>query len=186
MEKATKYLDQNTIVAGKVVQPDGRVEWGPRRSTFLGGSVNTGSGRANVASSCNMIVPVSLARRIGGFNEDFKIYFEDPELCIRARVFGGATVRYADDVAVTHYHDSLYNPSREKLFWRNKIMGMMRIHRGFFRKSAFLILSFISLLTRINRPKALTASVAGYFEGAWLGLTVKKDAREYRFIGEQP
>lgn len=183
-ENAIKYLDESTIIAGKVLLPDGRLGWGSRRSTFLGSSYPTVPEKANVASSCNMIVPVSLARRIGGFNEDFRIYFEDPEFCIRARIYGGGKVRYADDVAVIHYHDSLYNPAREQPFWRNKIMGMLWIHRGILKKSAFLIISFFLLLTRINRPKALLASTKGYFQGAWAGLTKRKDARNYRFIGE--
>lgn len=175
LEKAMKYLDKNTIIAGKVLRPDGSAEWGPRKAAFWGGSHPTTTDLANAGSSCNIIIPVELAKRTGGFREDFFVYFEDTEFCIRARLKTGALVRYADDLRVVHHHQSMNTPARERLFWRNKIVGMLDLYRGFFKRAAFLLVSFVILFQHIGRPKTFLASLMGFEQG--LVMWLKREGR---------
>jgi GT2 family glycosyltransferase len=167
---AVGHLDANTILAGKVVRPDGSTEWGPRRAAFWGGSYRTTVDRANAGSSCNLVVPVALAKKVGGFREDFRVYFEDTEFCIRARIAGGGAVRYVDDIEVVHHHHSMNTPAREFLFWRNKVRGMMDIHRGPVPRLAFLLVSILIAFQHLARPRTFVASLRGYFRGLrdWL------------------
>jgi len=170
---AIKYLEENTIIAGKVLRPDSSVEWGPRRAAFWGGSHPTTIERANAGSSCNMIVPIKLAKRTGGFREDFFVYFEDTEFCIRARVMAGGEVRYADDLRVVHHHHSMNTPARERLFWRNKIVGMLDLYQNSFKRLAFLAVSFLVLFQHLTRPRTFLASLQGFGQGLMMWLKRK-------------
>lgn len=164
-KRVPHHLHPNTIVSGKVVRPDGSLEWGARRSTLLGGSIRTSERRANVASSNNMIIPIALAKKIGGFNEKFFIYFEDSEFCIRARRVAGAKVIYAPDIIVIHYHHSKYNPKRERLFWRNKMLGMLDLSNKSWEKFSICLLNFFIIFTYLIRPTSFLPALLGYFQG---------------------
>src|SRR5258708_31980030 len=48
-----------------------------------------------------MLLPVELARHLGGFDERFFLFFEDLDLCWRVRQAGG-TVLVAPEVRVGH------------------------------------------------------------------------------------
>lgn len=164
-EKVPQRLHPNTIVSGKVVRPDGSLEWGARRSTFLGGSLRTSEKRANVASSNNMIIPIALAKKIGGFNEKFFIYFEDSEFCIRARMDAGVKVIYAPDIVVIHHHQSKYNPKRERLFWRNKMLGMLDLSNKRWERFSICFLNFFIVFIHMRHPSSFLPALVGYFRG---------------------
>jgi GT2 family glycosyltransferase len=118
-------LSPDTVLAGHVVKPDGTLEWGPRKIMPWGGSLPCNLKRANVASSNNMVVPVALAKSVGGFSEELGIYFEDSFFCIQA-LRAGYKVRYVDDAMVVHHHDSQLHPERKRKYIRNRSYAMIR------------------------------------------------------------
>ncbi len=129
IERIRPHLDPGTVLSGRVVRPDGSVEWGPRRSTWLGVSLPCRVDEANVASSNNMVVPTALAFRAGGFNEGLGIYFEDSFFTLMLRR-AGARVRYLADAAVVHDHHSAGNPRRLYLQSRNTVWAMHHYYHG--------------------------------------------------------
>ncbi len=121
-------LSPGVILAGRVEKPDGALEWGPRKIMPWGGSVPCPPERANVASSNNMVVPVALAQKIGGFAEELGIYFEDSFFCIQA-LRAGFDVRYVDAAVVTHHHYSQLSPERKRRQVRNRCYAMITSSR---------------------------------------------------------
>jgi GT2 family glycosyltransferase len=55
------------------------------------------------ATGCCLLVRRACWQELGGFDEDFFLYYEDVDLCRRARATGW-TVWYAPGLQVTHYH----------------------------------------------------------------------------------
>jgi len=129
VERLRAHLAPDTVLSGRVVRPDGSVEWGPRRSTWLGVSLACREHEANVASSNNMVVPRELAFRAGGFNEGLGIYFEDSLFTLMLRR-AGARVRYLAEAEVVHDHHSAANPRRLRLQSRNTLWAMHHYYRG--------------------------------------------------------
>jgi GT2 family glycosyltransferase len=94
--------DGATVLLGKVVNfGDGRPQGIPRRATWLGKSLPCAPERANTGPSCNLGMPASLFARLGGFDEELPYYFEDSDLCIRARVLG-ARFHFVPDAVYRH------------------------------------------------------------------------------------
>jgi len=129
IESVRPHLEPMRLLSGRVVRPDGSVEWVARRTTWMGVSLPCAEPDANVASSNNMVVPRALALDIGGFNEALRIYFEDSLFSIQCRQ-AGATVAYLAEATVEHHHHSLRNPGRLALQSRNTLWSMVHVYRG--------------------------------------------------------
>ena len=147
-------LSPGVILAGRVEKPDGALEWGPRKIMPWGGSVPCPPERANVASSNNMVVPVALAQKIGGFAEELGIYFEDSFFCIQA-LRAGFDVRYVDAAVVTHHHYSQLSPERKRKQVRNRCYAMI--------KSSRRPLGMALLQAAVAAAEALGAAARGEF-----------------------
>lgn len=81
--------DGRTLLLGCAVDYHGGAVQGlPRRATFLGKSLRCRPGRANTGPSCNLGVPRAAFETLHGFDEEIPYYFEDSDLCIRARTAG--------------------------------------------------------------------------------------------------
>ena len=129
LENVAPHLRDNRLISGRVVRPDGSLEWGPRRATWLGVSLPCRLEEANVASSNNLFTPTRVAREIGGFNEGLRIYFEDSLFSLLFRRAGGEVI-YLPEAEVTHHHHSLRNPARLTLQARNTLWSMYHYYRG--------------------------------------------------------
>jgi GT2 family glycosyltransferase len=128
VETVRPYLAPHRLISGRVIRTDGSLEWGPRHATWLGVSRPCPAPSANVASSNNMIVATAMARSIGGFNENLRIYFEDSLFSLRVRQAGGE-IRYLQEGQVFHDHHSLRNPGRLRLQSRNTLWAMHHHYR---------------------------------------------------------
>jgi len=144
LKNLSRYMDEGSILGGEVINYyTHRVEFGPRRTTFLGGSISTSEERANVAISCNMVVPVKVFRRLGGFDENILVYFEESDFCIRARQLG-YQVKFVSGAEVLHKRESRKAKERIYLHTLNRTYAMLRIYReSCLRVSSFLALSTI-------------------------------------------
>ncbi len=177
-----KHLDNKTILGGTVYKADGAVDWGPRRSTFLGGSIRTTVNKANVVFSNNMVIPVELAKKMNGFREDFGIYFEDSEFCIRARVSYNAKVKFIPELKVVHYHRSKFSPEREYLFWRNKVCAMLELYPEIHKKLLFLLFSFFLLFLYLRGLRVFFQAFKGYIYGIRKYLKMREAVIPFRGI----
>jgi GT2 family glycosyltransferase len=175
-EAIHRRLSPDTILAGRVEKPDGTLEWGPRKIMPWGGSLPCAPERANAASSNNMVVPVALARSIGGFSEELRIYFEDSFFCIRA-LRAGYKVRYVDDALVAHHHDSQLNTKRKQMLVRNRSCAMIRASRSplamaLLQVGVTMVESVLAMMQ--NRSGMARACVYGLADGAWRAVKVGK------------
>ncbi len=60
-----------------------------------------GDGAVDAVGGAAMLLPLALWRRLGGFDEAYQFYFEDLDLCLRARA-SGAEVRLVPDARIRH------------------------------------------------------------------------------------
>ena len=70
------------------------------------------------ASGSAMMVSCDLLKQIGGWDEDFFLYHEDMELCLRARVLAGKRIVLAPKSIVYHAYD--FSRSIKKYFWMER------------------------------------------------------------------
>jgi len=189
IEKVRPHLTPQTIISGRVVRPDGSVEWGPRKATWLGVSLPCKIPEANVASSNNMVVPASLAKAVGGFNEGLGIYFEDSLFSLQCRRMG-ARVVYLESAQVEHHHHSLLNPRRLQLQSRNTLWAMYNVHR----QRRGIQIAAVACLSGIYLAKAVLhlfkleqAHATAYLQGIRDGFTqIARGGWKEDWIGGRP
>jgi len=108
LQRLMKEADERTVLVGKVVSyHNGRLQYGCRRSTFLGGSVRLPLGLKNYANrgcTCNMLVPRAVWLDVGGFREDLIEAFDDSTFCLEAQN-ADYRVRYLEEAVVFHRRD---------------------------------------------------------------------------------
>ena len=175
-EAAGGRLSPDTILAGRVEQPEGKLEIGPRKMMPWGGSLPCRrEASANVASSNNMVVPVGVYKKVGGFDEFLGIYFEDSYFCICARR-AGIKVRYVDKAKVVHFHNSFFNVDRKRRQVRNRSFAMTRSSRNPLAMAVLqsaVTMVEICFLLAVGRYLGAGACFAGLMSGLREGVTSK-------------
>ena len=102
LEEMLAHDDGETVLLGCAVDYEGgRVQRLPRRATFIGKSLRCPPRWANTGPSCNLGVPRARFESLGGFDEELRHYFEDSDLCIRARK-AGARFKYLANAVFRH------------------------------------------------------------------------------------
>ncbi len=122
--------DGNTILIGAVRDYiGGRLQSGPRRATFIGKSLPCHPSRANTGASCNLGVPKACFDALGGFDEELPYYFEDSDLCIRARK-AGYKATYLIDAEVRHKGNETKRGPAIRMQEENSTYAMLKAYRG--------------------------------------------------------
>ena len=149
--------DGHTVLLGNVVDfVGGRVQSVPRRSTFLGKSLRCRPERANAGPSCNLGVPKALFDALGGFDEELPYYFEDSDLCIRAKR-AGAKFRFVSAAEFRHHGSEVKRGEAIRLQEAHSVYAMMKGYEGdWVRMVTFTLGNGVWLLVR-----ALSWSVTG-------------------------
>lgn len=75
--------------------------------------------RVTFASGCGFMMPASVARRVGGFAEDFFIYCEDVDLCMRLDA-AGYGIYYVPAARMEHRHTPAPEPSPFEIRHRDR------------------------------------------------------------------
>jgi len=121
--------DGETVLLGCAVDfVGGRVQGLPRRATFLGKSLRCAPDRANTGPSCNLGVPRACLDVIGGFDEEIPYYFEDSDLCIRARK-AGFRFRYLPHAVFRHKGDERKKGDAIRMQEHNSTYAMLKAYR---------------------------------------------------------
>ena len=143
-EKIQELASPKKIIAGKIVNLyDKEVEVGPRRSTFIGGSISCKPERANVGSSCHLVVPRDCFRSINGFDEEISYYFEDSNLCITSEK-AGWPVKFFEDIVIYHKNRGYKKGNRIRMHVQNRTYAMSKAYLPHPHKLlAFFILNTI-------------------------------------------
>jgi hypothetical protein len=139
------------LAGTKLVGPDGT----PQRSKaeqYLGQDYSQDelSGLPGSLASvigASMVVRADLAKKIGGFDEDFFLYGEDQDICLRVRKCG-YEVGYIDEAIVLHSGGQSERNTTPLGVWDKKIRAEQIFYRKHYSPET---------VKRINREKVLKA-----------------------------
>ncbi|MFM1919401.1 MAG: hypothetical protein RLZZ303_1035 [Candidatus Hydrogenedentota bacterium] len=142
--------DGDTVLLGCPVDyHGGRVQGTPRRATFLGKSLRCAPHRANTGPSCNLAVPRACFDALGGFDEEIPYYFEDSDLCIRARK-AGFRFAYVEQAVFRHKGNEIKKGAAIRMQERNSTYAMLKAYaRAPAARFAFSVANAAWLLGRI-------------------------------------
>ena len=121
------YMDANPRVglAGtKIINPDGTLQWSVSYK-YPGQKYTTNElselpGNIACVLGASMIARSELIKKIGGFDEDFFLYGEDQDLCLRIRKLG-YEIGYIDSATVVHLGGQSEKDSLPSEVWKKKI-----------------------------------------------------------------
>jgi hypothetical protein len=159
--------DGHTVLLGNVVDfVGGRVQSVPRRSTFLGKSLRCRPERANTGPSCNLGVPKVLFEALGGFDEELRYYFEDSDLCIRAKR-AGAKFCFVAEAVFRHHGSEVKRGDAIRLQEAHSVYAMLKAYEG----NWVLMAAFTVLNGAWMKLRALSWCLRGRWRDA--GLLVR-------------
>lgn len=103
---AQAAAEPDTLAAPRILRPDGRLWFGGGVVCLENGTTRTKAGTEStgpngwLTGAC-LSIHVDLWRRLGGFDHDYFLYWEDVDLSWRCRALGGRLV-VRDDITVVH------------------------------------------------------------------------------------
>ena len=135
LEALVRFMDDHPqigLCGPRIIQPDGTIQWsvcdhypGYHCATSelkdLKGSIACVLGAA-------MITRTDLVRQMGGFDEEFFLYGEDQDLCLRIRK-AGYEIGYFDDFVLMHLGGQSENRSDPAEIWNRKISAEYLFYR---------------------------------------------------------
>jgi len=130
ISRLTHLLDQKTIVGGKFNQKNTWYYGGEIDRLNLSGSLITQKPTHNLrpvdfVSGSLMLFSTKTFETVGYFNEQYFMYYEDVEYCIRAKRLGiTPTVNMA--ISYTHHETSENSPIKDYYLTRNRILTLAR------------------------------------------------------------
>jgi N-acetylglucosaminyl-diphospho-decaprenol L-rhamnosyltransferase len=148
------YMESNPHVglAGtKLIDPDGTLQWS-KSEQYLGQEYTQDElsglpGSLACVIGASMVVRADLIKKIGGFDEDFFLYGEDHDICLRVRKYG-CQIGYIDEAVVIHFGGQSERDTTPLGVLDKKI----RAEHIFYRKHYYP-----ETVKRINREKVLKA-----------------------------
>lgn len=150
LEALLAHDDGHTVLLGCVTDFEGeRVQGVPRRATFIGKSLRCAPRRANTGPSCNLALPKAAFDSVGGFDEEIPYYFEDSDLCIRARR-AGLRFRYVGEARFRHKGSERKRGPAIQHQEHNSVYAMLKRYHGQpVHRAAFTVLNGAWLLLRV-------------------------------------
>lgn len=139
------------LAGTKLLNPDGSlqesVSFRYPGQKFAGSEMADLKGEIACVMGASMIARTDLIRHLGGFDEDFLLYGEDQDLCLRIRR-AGYEIGYIENAAVIHYGGQSERQTMPADLWKKKT----RAEYLFYRKHYFP-----ETVARIRRSDLLKA-----------------------------
>ncbi len=166
-EKALDYLYNNRltaeIISPKILYPDANTIWACggilKHSRAL--AINRGQGENDIgqydnqrdigfASGCAIWIKTEVVAKIGLFDPEYKLYYEDVDFCCRARK-NGFRITYVPEAIILHWAGATsgdeYGILQSKYRWRNRIL-FARKNIGSVNYLAFILLIMPLIIMR--------------------------------------
>ena len=135
MDKAVSYMDKNINVglAGvRIVNPDGTkqesVSYRYPSETYTRGDLKELKGAIACVLGAAMIARRECLKIVGGFDDDFFLYGEDQDLCLRIRR-QGHEIGYADASVVVHISGQSERQTPLAALWKKKVSAEYLFYR---------------------------------------------------------
>jgi N-acetylglucosaminyl-diphospho-decaprenol L-rhamnosyltransferase len=175
-KKAIAFMDAHPYIGlagAKMVNPDASLQEsvsyrypGEKHSH---GEVSHLKGLIACVLGAGMIARGELIKDIGGFDEDFFLYGEDQDLCLRIRKLG-YEIGYIDSVAVEHLGAQSERKTTSAEFWKKKVAAEYLFHRKHYLPETIARIRRADLLKSLWRIVSLKLTIPFMFD--------KKNARE--------
>ena len=133
--EAISFMDANPrigLAGTKIIYPDGTLQWSVSYK-YPGQKYTTNElsdlpGKIACVLGASMIGRSELIKKIGGFDEDFFLYGEDQDLCLRIRKLG-YEIGYIDSATVVHIGGQSEKNSLSSEIWEKKIRAEYIFYR---------------------------------------------------------
>ena len=139
LEEAIRFMEAHPRVglAGtRMVNPDGSlqesVSWRYPGQKYTRDEMAGLPGPIACVLGAGMIARTDLIRRLGGFDEDFTLYGEDQDLCLRIRR-AGYEIGYVENAAIVHYGGQSERQSLPAEVWKKKTRAEYLFYRKHYR-----------------------------------------------------
>ncbi|MFA6412121.1 MAG: glycosyltransferase family 2 protein [Syntrophales bacterium] len=167
-----------------IINPDGTDQDSVSRrylsQRYTSGEISNLPGDIACVLGAAMIAPREAIISVGGFDEDYFLYGEDEDLCLRMRR-RGLQIGFIEAAMVVHYHGQSERKSTSAEVWRKKIRAEYLFYRKHYRPET--IASIIRAETLKTRWRLLTLKICLPF------INNKGEAREklnkYRVIHDE-
>ena len=125
--EAISFMNANPRIAlagTKIINPDGTLQWSVSYKypgqRYTASEVSDLPGKIACVLGASIIARSELIKKIGGFDEDFFLYGEDQDLCLRIRKLG-YEIGYIDSATVVHLGGQSEKDSLPSEVWRKKM-----------------------------------------------------------------
>ena len=152
--KSISFMDANPhigLAGTKIINPDGTLQWSVSYKypgqKYTASELSELPGKIACVLGASMIGRSELIKEIGGFDEDFFLYGEDQDMCLRIRKLGHE-IGYIDSATVVHLGGQSEKNSLSSEVWKKKI----RAEYVFYRKH--YLPKTIKRISRANIIKA--------------------------------
>jgi hypothetical protein len=163
------------LITPKLLQPDGRVNAVGLEMHYTGIVSCRGLGQspaglmgtvpAALVSGAAFIAPTEALQKLGGFDPDYRLYHEEVDLSLRARL-AGYEVWCAQDVTITHHYRLNMSPRKFAWLERNRLLTLLKVlePRTLRRMTPALVLTELATwaFALLKGPAYLQARLEGY------------------------
>ena len=125
--EAISFMDANPrigLAGTKIINPDGTLQWSVSYKypgqRYTASEVSDLPGKIACVLGASIIARSELIKKIEGFDEDFFLYGEDQDLCLRIRKMGHV-IGYIDSATVIHLGGQSEKDSLSSEVWKKKI-----------------------------------------------------------------
>ncbi len=154
LRAAMMYMDSHPrigLAGTKIVNPDGSLQWSvsyryPGQG-YAKNELDSLPGSIACVLGASMIARAEIIERLQGFDDDFFLYGEDQDLCLRVRKLG-YEIGYIDSSVVTHVGGHSEKHSLLSEVWKKKINAEYLFYRKHYPPKTVL---------RIKRADAIKA-----------------------------
>jgi len=152
LSTSLSYLDGHPEIglAGlHILNPDGTDQESVSRrylsQRYTSGELTNLPGPIACVLGAAMIAPREAIISVGGFDEDYFLYGEDEDLCLRIRQ-QGLQIGFIEAARVVHYHGQSERKSTSAEVWRKKIRAEYLFYRKHYRPDTIVRITRAELL----------------------------------------
>jgi GT2 family glycosyltransferase len=125
--EAISFMDANLrigLAGTKIINPDGTLQWSVSYKypgqRYTASELSELPGKIACVLGASMIARSKIIKKMGGFDEDFFLYGEDQDLCLRIRKIG-YEIGYIDSATIVHLGGQSEKNSLSSEVWKKKI-----------------------------------------------------------------